>query len=126
MARFLIATAATPLRVAAALHDAYAIESTSDRVPRRDTGALVTVTRFRFSYPPMVVTGRAVPSVGGCNVHVKVRSGWLMRVIDLLALCAGVVNPAITILVLGASAVIAAIQFRSVRQLFASLGISVE
>ena len=121
MVRFLIPTGTSPLRVAAALHDAYAVESTSDLVPRRDTGALVAVTRFRFAFPPIVVTGRAVPSVGGCNVHVHVTSGWPLRIVDLLAICAGAVNPAIPLVVLAASAAIVAMQFRRVRTLFEKL-----
>ena len=116
MTGFLIVTSATPIRVADALHDAYAIESTSDLVPRRDTGALVTVTRFRFARPPIVVTGRAVPSVGGCNVHVKVTPGRALRILDSLAVCAVMVNPAIPALVLVVSAAIVVVQCRNVRR----------
>ena len=100
MVRFLIATAASPASVASALRDAYAIESTSDLVPRRDTGELVTVTRFVLSYPLLLVTGRAVPSVGGSNLHVKVQSGWLMKMVDALAVCGFVVYPIVTLVVL--------------------------
>ena len=63
----------------------------SDVVPRRDTGTLVTVTRCEFTWSSLLVSMRAVPSVGGTNVHVNIRSPWFISLANALAFVALVV-----------------------------------